>query len=116
VSADSPSSRSTERDAHGPAPRPDLREQLLAVCQDVIAPLVRADGGEVFLVGIEPGTISLHLAGTCAGCPGAQITAASVIEPAIHAVAPTVRVTVTAGIQIPDGAVTMTAARAAPDR
>jgi Fe-S cluster biogenesis protein NfuA len=95
-------------------PRPDLREQLIAVCQDIIAPLVQADGGEIFLVGIESDTISLCLGGTCSGCPGAQITAASVIEPAIHAVAPTMRVTVISGFLVPRGAVTIgTAARSA---
>jgi Fe-S cluster biogenesis protein NfuA len=66
--------------------------------------LVRADGGELYLVGMEPGRISLHLGGTCSGCPGAQTTATSVIEPALRAVEPTIRVTVTSGILIPAGA------------
>jgi Fe-S cluster biogenesis protein NfuA len=84
---------------------PDVRAKLLAVCREVVAPLVRADGGEVYLVEAQANTITLHLAGTCAGCPGARITAASVIEPAIRAVDPSVRVTVTAGILVPPRAV-----------
>jgi Fe-S cluster biogenesis protein NfuA len=80
------------------------REKLLKVCADIIAPLVHADGGELFVVSIEDASISLHLAGKCAGCPGATLTTAAVIEPAIHAVAPLMRVVVTAGFQIPDGA------------
>jgi Fe-S cluster biogenesis protein NfuA len=79
----------------------------VAVCREVIAPLVRADGGQLFVVSAGPRAISLHLAGMCAGCPGAQITAAHVIEPAIHTVDPDVRVTVTAGIRVPDGAVAL---------
>jgi Fe-S cluster biogenesis protein NfuA len=103
VSADSPSDRSSNRVR--PPPPPDRRAKVLAVCREVVAPLVRADGGEVYLVAAQADAISLHLAGTCAGCPGARITAAAVIEPAIRAVDPTVRVTVTAGILIPAGAV-----------
>jgi len=79
-------------------------ERILKVCEDVIAPLVHADGGELYLVAIEPDSISLHLAGTCAGCPGAHLTSAAVIEPAIHSVAPSLRVIVTSGFQIPAGA------------
>ena len=83
------------------------RERLLAVCRDVIAPLVRADGGDVFLVAIDADGISLHLTGTCAGCPGLQITTVSVIEPVIRAIAPKMRVTISSGHQVPEGAKTI---------
>ncbi|WP_235880214.1 NifU family protein [Polyangium aurulentum] len=70
----------------------------------MIAPLVRADQGELYIVAVEPDQITLHLAGMCSGCPGASLTTKSVIEPAVHAVAPSARVVVTSGIRIPDGA------------
>lgn len=79
-------------------------DQLLKVCREVIAPLIRADGGEVFLVAVEPDLITLHLSGTCSGCPGAVLTARGVIEPVVHAVAPTARVVVTNGAKVPEGA------------
>jgi Fe-S cluster biogenesis protein NfuA len=79
-------------------------DQLLKVCRDVIAPLVRADGGELFIVAVEPDHVTLHLAGMCSGCPGAVLTARGIIEPAVHAVAPTARVVVTNGAKIPEGA------------
>ncbi|MBK8258812.1 MAG: NifU family protein [Polyangiaceae bacterium] len=79
-------------------------DQLLRICREVIAPLVRADGGEVYVVAVDPDSLSLHLAGTCSGCPGRPYTAANIIEPAIHAVAPSARVTVTNGAAIPEGA------------
>ncbi|MEP7121409.1 MAG: NifU family protein [Byssovorax sp.] len=79
-------------------------DQLLKVCRDVIAPLVKADGGELFIVAVEADHVTLHLAGTCAGCPGAVLTARGIIEPAVHAVAPTARVVVTNGAKIPEGA------------
>ncbi len=80
------------------------REKLLKTCADIIAPLVHADGGELFVVSIEEGSIALHLAGKCAGCPGATLTSTAIIEPAIHAVAPSIRVIVTSGFHVPEGA------------
>jgi len=79
-------------------------DQLLKVCKEVIAPLIRADGGELYLVAVEPDHLTLHLAGTCSGCPGAVLTSRGVIEPAVHAVAPSARVVVTNGSKVPEGA------------
>ncbi len=79
-------------------------DQLLKVCKEVIAPLIRADGGELYLVAVEPDHLTLHLAGTCSGCPGAVLTTRGVIEPAVHAVAPSARVVVTNGSRVPEGA------------
>ncbi len=79
-------------------------DQLFKVCREVIAPLIRADGGELYIVAIEPDHLTLHLAGSCSGCPGAMLTARSVIEPAVLAVAPSARVVVTNGMRVPEGA------------
>ena len=83
---------------------PATIDQLLTLCRDVIAPLVRADGGELHVVGIEPDQVTLHLSGTCSGCPGVTLTTRSVIEPAVHAPAPNAKVFVTTGVRIPEGA------------
>jgi Fe-S cluster biogenesis protein NfuA len=77
---------------------------LLKVCREVVAPLVRADGGEVYVVKVEPDHLTLHLSGACAGCPGAGLTTKNVIEPAVGAAAPSARVVVTTGFRIPEGA------------
>ncbi len=78
-------------------------DQLLRICREVIAPLIKADGGELYVVAVEPDSLSLHLAGTCSGCPGKPYTTSAIIEPAIHAVAPSARVTVTNGAAVPEG-------------
>jgi Fe-S cluster biogenesis protein NfuA len=83
---------------------PATIDQLLTLCRDVIAPLVRADGGELHVVAIEPDQLTLHLSGTCSGCPGVTLTTRSVIEPAVHALAPNAKVVVTTGVRIPEGA------------
>ena len=63
-----------------------------------------ADGGELYLVNASDEGVSLHLSGRFSGCPGNTLATRRVIEPAIFAVAPRVRVTVTSGPLIPKGA------------
>ncbi|MFZ5894021.1 MAG: NifU family protein [Myxococcota bacterium] len=77
------------------------RDALLQVVRDVIAPLVRADQGELYLVGLTDERISLHLAGRYSGCPGNTLARRRVIEPALHAIAPATEVVVTSGALIP---------------
>ena len=79
-------------------------DQLLKVLKDVIAPLIRADGGEVYIVAVEPNHLSLHLAGKYAGCPGTPLVVRGIIEPAIRCVVPTARFDVSSGIAVPVGA------------
>ncbi|MFO0547513.1 MAG: NifU family protein [Polyangiaceae bacterium] len=79
-------------------------DQLLKVLKEVVAPLIRADGGEIYILAVEPNHLSLHLAGKFAGCPGSPLVVRGVIEPAIRAVAPTARLEVSCGIRVPDGA------------
>lgn len=82
-----------------------LRVQLVSLCRDVLAPLLAADGGVLYVVRIDDDAVILHLGGTCAGCPGAPITSSSVIDPAIRSIAPGIRLKVTNGALLPDGAV-----------
>ena len=72
--------------------------------EEVLGPLLKADGGKVFVVECSAETVSLHLTGRFSGCPGNTLIARRVIEPAVHAVAPGARVTVTSGAIIPAGA------------
>lgn len=82
----------------------DTKADVSKVLREIVAPLVRADGGELYLVEANDETVSLHLAGRFSGCPGNTLATRRVIEPAIFAVAPKVRVTVTSGPLIPKGA------------
>lgn len=80
------------------------REEILKVIREVVAPLIRADGGRIYLVSAEDDAVDLHLAGRYAGCPGNTLATRRVIEPAIFAVAPAARVTISSGVLIPKGA------------
>jgi Fe-S cluster biogenesis protein NfuA len=81
-----------------------VKEQVTKVCRDILAPIVRSDGGEMYLVRFDGDDVHIHLAGSCAGCPGASLTGDKVILPALRTAAPKVRVVVTTGVKIPPGA------------
>jgi Fe-S cluster biogenesis protein NfuA len=81
-----------------------VKEQITKICREILVPLVKTDGGEMFLVRFDGDDVYIHLAGTCAGCPGASITGDRVILPALRTAAPKLRVVVTTGVKIPEGA------------
>jgi Fe-S cluster biogenesis protein NfuA len=78
---------------------------LLSVMDTVVDPLVRADGGELFVCELSPAKVVLHLRGRFSGCPGNTLAIRRVIEPALLVAAPRVTVSVTTGELVPDGAV-----------
>ncbi len=45
-----------------------------------IRPALRADGGDVELVGVTEGVVKLRLKGACAGCPMSTMTLKNGIE------------------------------------
>lgn len=77
---------------------------LKQVCRDVIAPLIRADGGVPYLVEVRSDLLVLHLAGRCSGCPGFSFTIRTLIEPCVRSIDPSVRVVVTHGAALPANA------------
>jgi Fe-S cluster biogenesis protein NfuA len=70
----------------------------------VLAPLVHADGGRHYVVEATDDSLILHLTGRFSGCPGNTLATRRVIEPAVFAVAPRIRVTITSGALLPAGA------------
>ena len=83
---------------------PGTKEQILKLCREILAPLVEADGGEMYLVTVGADEVHVHLAGTCAGCPGASLTRDRVLEPAFAGIVPKLTLKVTTGWIVPDGA------------
>jgi Fe-S cluster biogenesis protein NfuA len=47
---------------------------------DQIRPALQADGGDVELVSVKDGTVSVKLTGACGGCPMATMTLKQGIE------------------------------------
>jgi Fe-S cluster biogenesis protein NfuA len=81
-----------------------IKEQVERILREVLAPLVKTDGGDMYLVRWDGEDVHIHLSGACAGCPGASLTSHSIILPAVRSVAPKAGVVMTTGVRIPDGA------------
>jgi len=67
-----------------------MREKVEAVL-DKVRPALEADGGNVELVDIQDGTVSLKLTGACGGCPMATLTLKALVERAIKQQVPEVK-------------------------
>jgi Fe-S cluster biogenesis protein NfuA len=91
-----------------------MQDEILTVIKEVLAPMVAADGGRLYVVQADSQQVSLHLAGRFAGCPGNQVATRRVIQPLIAAVAPGAEVTVTWGRLVPMGATHVDVGGAAP--
>jgi Fe-S cluster biogenesis protein NfuA len=56
-----------------------MNEKIEAILKE-IRPALQADGGDVELVGVNDGMVSLRLTGACAGCPMSTMTLKMGIE------------------------------------
>jgi Fe-S cluster biogenesis protein NfuA len=57
-----------------------MRETEIRKHLDRIRPAMQADGGDIDLVSVEDGTVSVRLRGTCLACPSASMTMKHGIE------------------------------------
>jgi Fe-S cluster biogenesis protein NfuA len=80
------------------------KDEIVRVVREVLAPLVRADGGDLYLVSVEDTGVSLHVTGRFSGCPGNTLARRRIFEPPLVAVVPGITVTLTSGPLIPAGA------------
>ncbi len=78
--------------------------EILALIREVVSPLVRADGGELHVVSVGGRSILLHLSGRFSGCPGNTLARRRVIEPVLLARFPDLKVEISSGPHVPDGA------------
>ncbi len=58
---------------------------------DKVRPALQADGGDVELVDVQDGIVSVKLTGACGGCPMSQMTLKNGIERAIKEVVPDIK-------------------------
>ncbi len=56
-----------------------MKEKVEAAIQK-IRPMLQADGGDVELVDVKEGIVTVRLQGACAGCPMSQMTLKNGIE------------------------------------
>ncbi len=80
-------------------------DEIVRVLRDVVAPLVEADGGSIYLISADESRVTVHLAGQLSGAPGNGLLCRKILEPAIHAVAPGAEVVLSTGWMLPAEAV-----------
>ena len=80
------------------------KDELVRVVREVLAPLVKADGGDLYLVSVDDSGVSLHLAGRFSGCPGNTLVRRRVIEPALLSAVPGAQIVITSGVLVPASA------------
>jgi Fe-S cluster biogenesis protein NfuA len=56
-------------------------ETAQKLVDEVLAPLIAADGGTIELVGMTDRRLLVRLGGVCKGCPGRPYTLNRIIEP-----------------------------------
>lgn len=61
-----------------------MRELIDTVVEDVLRPLIEADGGSIEVVEVDDESVAVRLGGAYAGCPSGPFTLRGVIEPAIR--------------------------------
>lgn len=72
-----------------------MREKVESVLNSV-RPSLRADGGDVELIDVKEGVVTVRLTGACGGCPMAAMTLKNGIERALKERVPGVKEVVAA--------------------
>jgi len=65
-----------------------VHSEVEALLDELVRPLIEADGGNLELVSVTEDTVVVRLLGACAGCPGAPYTRSKVIEPVVQRILP----------------------------
>lgn len=81
-----------------------LNSPVKRLLDEVLGPLVERDSGELHVVEHSSTLLTLHLAGAFAGCPGNTLAIRRVIEPIVRAHHPGIRLSITSGALVPEGA------------
>ena len=75
--------------------RYEMREKVESVL-NLVRPSLRADGGDVELIDVKEGVVTVRLTGACGGCPMATMTLKNGIERALKEQVPGVKEVVAA--------------------
>lgn len=82
-------------------PMAETTARVTTMLREVLAPLLRADGSELYLVDLDAQRLHLHVTGKLSGHPGTPAAIEHVILPAVDALGTTLRVVVTSGWSVP---------------
>jgi Fe-S cluster biogenesis protein NfuA len=68
-----------------------MKARIQAVIDESIRPFLQAEGGDIELVDVDDGKVSVRLRGACAGCPGAAYTLKMGVERTLQEKIPEVK-------------------------
>lgn len=68
-----------------------MNEELEAVLDQYVRPLLHAHGGDLKALSVEDGVLRFTLTGQCAGCPAADLTTEELIRGEVTARIPAIR-------------------------
>ena len=57
-----------------------MRDRINTVLDEQVRPLLRNHGGDVELLDVSDGVVSIRLTGSCAGCAAADLTTESLVK------------------------------------
>ena len=73
--------KATEKEqASIPSDDPDLLEQIVTIMDSRVRPVVQGDGGDIEVVALREGFVSLRLRGACRSCSSSTITLRNGVE------------------------------------
>ena len=79
--SDTPETTTTDEAEAASAARSDAVDlELLNETLENIRPALQADGGDMILLGVKEGKVTLQLVGACGGCPLSTMTLTAGIE------------------------------------
>ena len=78
----------TEAEAGAIPQDPEALRQQVEVALDTIRPAIAMDGGNVELLDIEDGVVTLRMMGACGGCPMSTMTLKRGIEQRLREMVP----------------------------
>lgn len=68
-----------------------MYEELEAVLDEHVRPLLRTHGGDMQVLSVEGGVVRFKLLGRCSGCPAADLTTEELIQTALLEHLPSVK-------------------------
>lgn len=68
-----------------------MEEQIRRTLEQKVRPAIRLDGGDVELVKVENGVVTVRLFGACDGCPMSPVTLRAGIERILRKEFPTIK-------------------------
>ena len=77
------------------------RPTLEALLTSIAVPLVKIDGGVLYVVDATPTRVHLHVGGAYFGCPGNPYVERSLLGPLVKEIFPTASLELTSGFTIP---------------